>query len=207
MTAILTCAHISADVYNDTPKTVVGYHPVALANAVRWFGDSFFGAAYAGADVGVIAFRGSQELQDFTDADVEIFKSRLPVHQLGNAFGFFLEAEKALSAMGCERFVITGHSLGGGLAEAVAARISRVPVSAATFNAPGIVGFTEVGDHGELHMPVLNRSIVNVRSSADQVSLWGYHIGQTRTVEDAGLHGIGPLIEALVTHPVGAELV
>lgn len=147
MPSLLTCALIAQNVYRGDPQSIVGYRPIPVSgSAVYCSGGHFAGAAYTGpGGVGVIAFRGSQELEDWVYADYDILMGRLPTDQLGDAFGFFGNAQKALEYSGCVRFVVVGHSLGGGLAAVVAARITRVPVRGVTFNSPGLATFSTVG--------------------------------------------------------------
>jgi pimeloyl-ACP methyl ester carboxylesterase len=145
MPTIYDCGLIALDVYSDGNKTINGHVPVYVPGAQTYVSDHFYGAAYQGPSrVGVIAFRGSQEIQDWTYADVDIAMGRLPVDQMGNAFGFFSAAKKKLVKAGCQRLVIVGHSLGGGLAAVVAARITTMQVRGVTFNAPGMANCTRM---------------------------------------------------------------
>lgn len=146
MTAVLTCSLASRDAYSDQSGTIAGYHPVAVPEAKRInsTGSSFFGATYSAGKRGIIAFRGSQEITDWLEADRDIGLSALPVNQLGDAFAYFSAAVETLLAAGCDEYVVTGHSLGGGLAEVVACAVSRFPVSAVTFNAPGLMSYSAV---------------------------------------------------------------
>ena len=155
MPTIYDCALLAQDVYNDAAKSINGHFPVYVPGGEAMMSDHFFGAAYKGpADVGVIAFRGSQEIEDWAYADADIaagaimktigMEGRLPVDQMGNAFGFFGSAKKILAKAGCRRFVVTGHSLGGGLASVVGARIRTSHVRAVTFNAPGMANCSKM---------------------------------------------------------------
>ncbi len=140
MSTVLTCALIASDVYNSSPSTVDGFVPQAVHDAgVHARGNQFFGAAYRAGTVGIVAFRGSMELEDWTATDTDIARDLWPVDQLGNAFGYFSAARSALEKVGCRRLIVVGHSLGGGLAAVVAARVTRgMPVRGVTFNAPGM---------------------------------------------------------------------
>ena len=151
MPTLLTCALIAQDVYKDAPQSIAGYRPIPVSgSAVCCNGGHFAGAAYTGpGGVGIIAFRGSQELEDWVYADYDILLGRLPSDQLGNAFRYFGNAQKELAYSGCARYVVVGHSLGGGLAAVVAARITRVPVRGVTFNSPGLATFSTVGAMAE----------------------------------------------------------
>ena len=145
MLTVLTCAEISEDVYKDRGSTVHYFEPVHVPAGSVYRSNHFFGSAYWGhSDVGIVAFRGSLELEDWLAADGDILFGKWPVDQLGNAFGYFTQARAVLKSRGCKRFVVVGHSLGGGLAAVVAARLGRQPVSGVTFNAPGMAAFREV---------------------------------------------------------------
>jgi len=144
MPSILTCALVSDDVYQNRSSGVATFKRAHIPGNQRYISSHFFGAAYSDGPVGIIAFRGSHEIEDWTYADVDIALNRLPVDQIGNAFGYFGSASSELARRGCNRLVVTGHSLGGGLAAVVAARISRIPVTGVTFNAPGLANCTRV---------------------------------------------------------------
>ena len=247
MPTILTCALIAQNVYESRPSTIIGYNPIYCSP-----GDptGFFGVAYQG-QVGVIAFRGSQEKEDWTDADVDIARDRLPSSQIGDAFSFFTKAREMLLKNGCKRFVVVGHSLGGGLAALVASNTKAHPTRGLTFNAPGMKGISRFGNvvdpeldkaiaktamivgvatlspllglatgaalkaysmslaggGATLNLPGKNiDEVYNVRSAADVVSrAKGNYIGKPPyVIRSAGLHQMGPLIDALREHPVGA---
>ena len=48
----------------------------------------------------------------------------------------------------CRRYLVVGHSLGGGLAVIRAAAVSWVPVRGVTFNAPGLGQFVDSSAEG-----------------------------------------------------------
>jgi hypothetical protein len=184
---------------------------------------SFFGAAYSNDDaVGVVAFRGSAESTDWFDADADIGLGRLPIDQWGDATSFFIMARGQLTARGCSRIVITGHSLGGGLTQLVGAGITSFPVVGVTFNAPGMGALT-----GAVRVGTANASnLFHFRARNDPVSQVGAHIGRAPMVVDVSLgaavaavrvvspligaaarsgleHTLGPMIEALQNGPMG----
>jgi hypothetical protein len=226
MPTLLTLAMMASDVYDDTGSgAVVGYRrlsPTPVMNTANTRPSSFFGAAYFSGSVGVVAFRGSAESTDWIDADADIGMGNLPIDQFGDALSFFIEARTQLTALGCSRIVLTGHSLGGGLTQLVGAGITSSPVVGVTFNAPGV---------GSLRGPVtISRAnasnLFHYRARHDPVSLVGAHIGRAPVVVDvstgvavsmlrvvsplvgaaanSGLeHTLGPMIAALQASPMG----
>lgn len=202
MPTTLTLAMLSNDVYSAEGTGAGGYRRLHGLPWLQQNGDGFFGACYTGGTTGVVAFRGSLELlADWCDADIDIARGRLPIDQIGDAFSFFSSARNALAGMKCTRVVVTGHSLGGALAQLVAARVSSFPVVGVTFNAPGakqLRGAVRIDSPNERH-------VHNYRAEWDLVSKHGQHLGRTPiTIKNAGAHPIGPLIEALARTAEGA---
>ena len=202
MAAVLTLAMLSNDVYAPIGIGAGGFRRVVDRTLDKWnnTGSSFFGAAYTGGATGIIAFRGSADLQDWTDADVDIAMARTPISQTGDAFAFFNSAKQILVAKGARRIIVTGHSLGGGLTQLIAAHITTFPVVGVTFNAPCMAGFA-----GPVRISTANSNAVyNYRADRDPVSLKGTHIGRHPvSVAGGGMHPIGPLINALSTGGTG----
>jgi hypothetical protein len=205
MPTALTLALVSNDVYDDTGSAaILGYRRLAGTAQLRWSGSdgsSFFGAAYYANGVGIVAYRGSQERKDWTDADVSIGMGDMPIDQLGDAFDFFSTAASRLKSAGASRIVVTGHSLGGGLTQVVAARVTSFPVRGVSFNAPGMASLA-----GPISIQSGNsQNVWNIRSATDPVSMKGKHIGRgPYVVRNGGYHGLGPLIEAMVQDPLGS---
>jgi pimeloyl-ACP methyl ester carboxylesterase len=195
---------IAEDVYHDRPTVVLGHKPVSVPHdEIHCQGEEFAGRAYAGpAGVGVIALRGSRELEDWRGANLQIFRRQLPVDRFGGALAFFAAAHRALVGVGCHRFVIVGHSLGGGLAAVVAGTVSWVPTRGVTFNAPGLGEFSARDASGRFDQSNAE-NVFNFRSAADVISRWGTQIGRTFEVPDAGLHGIRSFIQQLNTTEFG----
>ncbi len=200
MPSLLICARIAEDVYHDRPTTVHGYEPLVVPQQEFYCaGHEFAGGAYAGNDgVGVVAFRGSRELEDWKGANLEIARRRMPERQVGSALAFFAPAHRALARAGCTRYLVIGHSLGGALAAVVAAAVTWVPVKGVTFNAPGLAEFTgsETGSGFALGQPNAD-NVTNFRARDDVVSRWGQHIGKVCVIPSAGRHGISAFIACL----------
>jgi len=197
---------MAEDVYHDRPATVQSHRPIRVPEQDLYCaGKEFAGGAYAGSDgVGVIAFRGSREMEDWKGANLEIIRRQIPVGQLGSALAFFASAHRALERCGCNRYVIVGHSLGGGLAAVVAGAVTWVPVRGVTFNAPGLAEFAGGPAEAAVELGSGNaENVLNFRSDADIVSRWGRHIGKIYDVPGAGRHGIDAFIRSLDASPIG----
>jgi pimeloyl-ACP methyl ester carboxylesterase len=206
MPSLIVCAQLAEDVYHDRPTIVQWHRPIRVPEQdVYCAGREFAGGAYAGSDgVGVIAFRGSREMEDWKGANLEIIRRQIPVGQLGSALAFFASAHRALERTGCSRYVVVGHSLGGGLAAVVAGAVTWVPVRGVTFNAPGLAQFA--GGSADCSFDLGSRNaenVLNFRSDTDIVSRWGCHIGKVYDVPGAGRHGIDAFIRCLNANPMG----
>lgn len=200
MPSTLTLAMMSNDVYSDSGRGAGGYQRLHGLPWLRARGDGFYGACYTNGTVGVIAFRGTvlkavgEAIEDGWRADGAIATGKLPIDQIGDAFGFFSAARSHLAEQKCQRLVVTGHSLGGLLAQLVAGRVSSFPVVGVTFNAPGakaLKGAVKLDSPNE-------RNVYNYRAAADPISMLGEHIGRAPiTIKNGGAHSIEPLIDAL----------
>jgi hypothetical protein len=207
MPTLVVCARIAEDVYHDRPTMMHGYRPVHVPDhALYCGGPEFAGGAYAGADgVGLVAIRGSRELEDWKGANLDIFTRHLPLGQLGSALAFFASAHRALERAGCRRFIVLGHSLGGALAAVVAGAVVWVPVRGVTFNAPGLAQLLDSSEASGCGLGHPNEeNVLNFRSASDLISRWGRHIGKVYEVPGAGRHGIDAFIGCLDASPMGA---
>jgi pimeloyl-ACP methyl ester carboxylesterase len=126
------------------------------------------------------------------------------VERVGGALAFFASAYRALERAGCGRYIVVGHSLGGGLAAVVSAAVTWVPVRGVTFNAPGLGQFVGNPSAGSYDLGCPNaENVLNFRSDLDIVSRWGCHIGNVYDVPGAGRHGIDAFISCLNASPMG----
>jgi hypothetical protein len=184
-------ARLSDDSYNDRSKEFTSRDPVTLKGSnvqytvlavVNNPKTDYQGTAYRRVDTGevVIAHRGTEpNAKDAkTDASM-VFNERNS--QLDDAVQF-TERVMALAKQEAEKkgqplsVSITGHSLGGTLAEITAAKTG---LHAETFNAYGPKDLTHLGRYGvDVHAPHPN--IVNHVRATDVVSAGGPHLGQVK---------------------------
>ena len=182
-------ARLSNDSYNDrsqeknSNKTVpiggIDYKILDVANDLK---TGYQGTAYQRMDTGevVIAHRGTEPDAKDVKADAGmVFNGRNS--QLDGAVAF-TERAMARARETQPNFAkpiavsITGHSLGGTLAEIIAAKYS---VHAETFNAYGPKDLTHLKRYGvEVHAQHPN--IVNHVRATDVVSAGGAHLGQVK---------------------------
>jgi type VI secretion system secreted protein VgrG len=133
---------LADDVYNDTPNPPAGWRVAGEDDLARLGldatdleepGSSFRARVYANADGGyVVAFRGSATAEDWGNN----FKQGLGLDS-GHYDKALVIGERLRTAG--EDVVLTGHSLGGGLASAAAVASG---LEADTFNAAGLSGDT-----------------------------------------------------------------
>jgi hypothetical protein len=162
MATVLECAKMAADVYNTSNMEAPGWARGAVYGD-HAVGEAFYGATYSRGTEVVISFRGSVERVDWTGADYEIGRGQLPISQLGDALGYMNAVSRAAATRGITRLIITGHSLGGGLAQ-LATSIRQATVGV-TFNAPGCKGL-----QGSVHLNACNDDVWNYRTNRDPVS-------------------------------------
>jgi hypothetical protein len=162
--------------YNFQSWTIVGAAPEDK--------EGFHGAIYSAPDksCSVVAFAGTEDGKDLK-ADMKIVLNRLP-NQRFSAMNLLALAAK----MEPREIYLTGHSLGGALAQIVSVCTLRKCVS---FNSPcmkesiaKIVG-KNVDWHG------LRSRIVNYRMTNDPVSgtAWGTPVGNTIELDQGGKVG------------------
>jgi hypothetical protein len=182
-------ARLSSDSYNDryqeknSNKTVpiggIDYKILDVANDPK---TGYQGTAYQRVDTGevIIAHRGTDPDSKDIKADAGmVFNGRNS--QLDDAVGFMERAmtkarETQPNFSKPIAVSITGHSLGGTLAEITAAKYG---LHAETFNAYGPGALTDLGRHGvDVHGPHPN--IVNHMRATDVVAAGGPHWGQVK---------------------------
>lgn len=135
----------------------------------------FYGVAYRSLDSGrtIIAYRGTDDLMDGT-VDLTMATSRLNLQQLESEMftrSVIANARREAEKTGRVADVtVTGHSLGGGLAEANAARFG---LHGETFNSYGATGLIRGTSEG-------GRQVINHVRAGDPISAANRHFGEMR---------------------------
>lgn len=209
MTHILDYAMLADSVYNDSP-TVDGFVMTAFK---RGGNDGLQAAAFTKNGATIVAFKGTSTAMDVV-ADIKL--------GVGINTSLFSEGEQfvAQHAAG-EGVVVTGHSLGGAIAQTVGNR-RRMPF--VSFNAPGVAllasqniatvnpvlgvmrlagGAISAVRHPMQTMRDIGSAFhdslgVNYRLSGDLVSQWGLHYGPIVNLVGSG--------DALEQHRMGSML-
>jgi len=137
-------------------------------------GFGFYAEAYVSSGRQfVFSIRGTDDIPRdvlIDDAQIALGTSPSQLHETMNAFEKFTKLAAGRPAF------ITGHSLGGALAQLLAARHR---ITTCTFNAPGMLArankFSDsLHTYGHIH---------NIRASRDLASLKGNHAGSVESIE------------------------
>ncbi len=137
-----------------------------------------------------VCFRGTDgENQDWNDliADVQIFMGKLP-HQFDSAQQTFHDAQVIARREFGRRhsIILSGHSLGGGLASLVSVKNGVLPT--VTFNAPGMyrsyIDSFWSATVGHINYRQLDTSkMIHIRATGDPISVGtGTHMGKVEKV-------------------------
>lgn len=131
----------------------------------------FNAVSYKNGNEIVIAFRGTDSFLDIAISDLQIALGKIP-QQANSAIKYYEMVRQAYPD--CE-ITITGHSLGGALAQYVASAKNE---NAVTFNAPGI-SMPQGGS---------TDNIVNYVNLNDFIGSFGDHIGTTKYYIPDGIY-------------------
>lgn len=168
------CASMAANAYSPKagkPERMGGFTQVAETSA----NNGFAAKAFVKDDVVVVAFRGSDDMADLA-IDHKMLNGQLP-DQFQNAQDFLAQMQAKYPDA---KFVVTGHSLGGSLAELTAS--ANKNVVGVTFDAVGTKGLvtgnaaTGLADNANVTAYVIDGDIIS-NSSA--------HVGHTTRVAAA----------------------
>ena len=146
-----------------------------IGTSEDWNG--FAAVAYGRYDVNrnlqeiVIAYRGTDNVADWTPSNLQILLTFTPF-QKNKAIEFYNKVVEEYQGID---ITITGHSLGGALAQYVAS-LKQEP--AVTFNAPGI----DIPSGGT------SENIINYVNMNDPVGSYRAHIGETRYYLPDGMY-------------------
>ncbi len=197
MTTLLDLARISAHIYYSDPghpdaiKAKQGANFKRLADAaVMEHHSGFQGAIYECGDEWIVAYRGTESWED-VKADINIGLGNVP-DQFVPAMQLF---EQAQQVKGLSKIIVTGHSLGGGLAQLVSANKVALGV---TFNPPGMAGMAKklAGKGYSFH----SANVLNVVLRWDPVSEVGTLVGKKLRLPNNdffGGHSIDTVIKAI----------
>jgi Ca2+-binding RTX toxin-like protein len=118
----------------------------------------------------IIVYRGTDSFLDLAVDDFRIVLQNIPIQAIG-AINFYKETIKNIKVNPNANVTLTGHSLGGGLAQIVG---SIYGIETLTFNAPGMKKqLEELGYDTSLSYNYINNYII----MNDYVGNYGEHIG------------------------------
>ena len=184
---ILEMAYLSQNVYeakNKLPEYMNNWFiPKNFKNLYSPTSD-FFARLYlrknqAGQmDAAVVAFRGTMPLQHLTNdiADFQIaLLHELPIRYQAARVFFHKARSYVRENYPGVRIKLTGHSLGGALAQLIAAKNKQIAV---VFNSPGIADLPEIHS-SEHYQPYIH----NINSTDDAIHKIGRTIGTVQNID------------------------
>jgi len=195
MLTVYDCALLSEAAYSGNSLRPVLSRGFKLKELGWDLGRGFFARAFFRKGLVVVAFAGTDDLEDLLDN--REFLRNIPKEQAGQATRYLNHAHSFASPD--DTFVVTGHSLGGGLAKHVflqdefyrapplLARATgheflknRMPSAAVAFNAPYVGGLDGVKNR--------EGTLLNVNTLGDPVSGITKKLGRSSLGEDVDVN-------------------
>ena len=181
--SVATLAKLSDNAYSPTSSGADGYVLDHTTNGT----DGFSASVYRNGSNMVLAIRGTETGQGIETTIKNLlladppFETGIPSPQLRN---YVSQTAAILQSIPSGIDVtLTGHSLGGGIAQLVG---QKGNVRTITFNAPGAATLVNALQTELNALQPRNTSvndIVNYRTYGDAISLFGQHIGDVKTVD------------------------
>ena len=175
----------SSDVYNDKTK----FNGYKILDEIKTHDNksSFEGRIYKDEKNKkiTIAFRGTQELKDYAEADLKLFQSRLPF-QFAEAVKFVGANAKQLQDLKNQGYEIdiTGHSLGGCLAMATTNAFPKLIDNCYTFNAPSSASLKNsdiaIGQNKNGEYFAVNRNFTNFAKTFFDVAIHSFSSSENK---------------------------
>lgn len=171
-------ALICRDVYNDKQKEVNGYKPVDKLEDPQ---TGLRVVTYQKKNDIIVAYCGTNDEKDFV-SDAQMAMNEVP-EQYEKANQYYLDtvAKNPKASV-----ILTGHSLGGSLAQLVASRHKET--SAVTFNAFGVKSILENPKTKEKDCFQDNKNSFNYIIEGDPVSNSTQHVGVTTHLKKTALN-------------------
>lgn len=162
-------ALLSSDVYKSKQSEINGWKPIERLDDDK---TGLRVVAYKKKKDIFVAYCGTNDRKDFV-SDMQMAKGQVP-EQLEAGFDFY---NKIVEENPNHNVMVTGHSLGGSLAELVACKSKDT--TAVTFNSFGVENIIKDKPQTEFRN---NKNVYNYIIEGDPVSNSAKHIGQTMRI-------------------------